>query len=88
MSKPPAIARAIERADRARWAAGREARTKHINALETQARESDEDYREMCAKHAEQSRRLNLETQIAALRIQRDAMAAHFCWSPLKPKEQ
>lgn len=47
--KPAPIVRALERASAAKWAAGREARTRHINALATGAREQEEDHREQMA---------------------------------------
>ena len=44
--RPTSIERAINRAASVAWAAGKEARTKHIKALETQNREAHEDYLE------------------------------------------
>lgn len=76
MARPAAIARALERAASVAWVAGKEARAKHIKALETQARELDEDHREQCAKHEAVCRRIQHETDCLVIGMQLNFMAA------------
>lgn len=63
-AKPPQMTRALERAARTAWAAGREARTLHIRALETRVRESNEDYLEIKRAYEDATARMYLGFQI------------------------
>lgn len=78
MSRPATITRALERAASIAWVAGRDERARHIKALETQARESQEDHREKVAKYEAQSQRIQREIDMVIIQMQMKLMAA-FC---------
>ena len=75
--KPLPIQRALDRAATARWAAGKEERTKHIRALTTQVRDDSEDYLQMAAV------RLKNEAELQIMLL---CSAAGF-YFPFKPDQ-
>ena len=64
-AKPPQMVRALERAARTVWAAGREARTLHIHALEAKVRESNEMYLEAMKARKDEGAKISRDLYLA-----------------------